>query len=42
MNNEYAEFLRPLMNRFQITLQIEQQKLDNRENYRYETDICRD
>jgi len=41
MNAEYAEAVRPLINRFQITLQLEQQRLDNRENYQYESRLCR-
>ena len=41
MNAEYAEAIRPLINRFQITLQLEQQRLDNRENYQYESRLCR-
>ncbi len=42
MNSNYAEVVRPLVNRLQITLQIEQQRLDNRENYQYETELCND
>lgn len=41
MNADYAEAIRPLINRFQITLQLEQQRLDNRENYQYESRLCR-
>lgn len=41
MNAAYAEAIRPWVNRFQITLQLEQQRLDNRENYQYESKLCR-
>ena len=40
LNFEYAESIRPLVNRFQITLQLEQQNLDTRENYENESNIC--
>ena len=40
LNMKYAEIIRPIINRFQITLQIEQQKLDNMENYLKESQLC--
>ena len=42
MNADYANAIRPLINRFQITLQNEQQRLDNRQNYQYESGLCSD
>ena len=42
MNANYANAIRPLINRFQITLQNEQQRLDNRQNYQYESGLCSD
>lgn len=41
LNRKYAEAIRPLINRFQITLQLEQQKLDTRENYLKESSLCK-
>lgn len=40
INVEYAEAIRPIINRYQITLQIEQSKLDERENYLKESKLC--
>ena len=42
MNNDYAEFLRPLISRFQATMENENRRLDNRENYQYESQVCGD
>lgn len=41
INKSYSEAIKPLVNRFQITLQIEQKRLDNYKNYKYETNLCR-
>ncbi|MBO7556572.1 MAG: hypothetical protein J6T72_04180 [Alphaproteobacteria bacterium] len=41
LNFEYAEAIRPIINRFEITLQLEQQNLDTRENYESESNICK-
>ena len=41
LNMKYAEAIRPIINRFQITLRIEQEKLDSRENYIKESKLCR-
>ncbi len=40
INAEFAESIRPLINRFQITLQIEQEKMDRRDNYLKESELC--
>ncbi|MBP5399511.1 MAG: hypothetical protein J6Y53_03750 [Alphaproteobacteria bacterium] len=40
LNMKYAETIRPIINRFQITLQIEQEKLDRRDNYLKESELC--
>lgn len=41
MNGEYIRLIRPLVNDFKATLLYEQKKLDNRENYRFESGICK-
>ncbi|MBR1649258.1 MAG: hypothetical protein IJ689_06660 [Alphaproteobacteria bacterium] len=41
MNETYVENIRDIVNRFQITLQLEQKRLDTRENYTYESGLCR-
>ena len=41
LNIEYSEAIRPIVDRFEITLQLEQQNLDTRENYENESNICR-
>lgn len=40
MKETYAELVRPLVDNFKATLLYEQKKLDNRENYRFESGIC--
>ena len=41
LNIIYADAIRPVVERFQITLQIEQSRLDNAKNYQYEENLCR-
>ena len=41
MNGEYIRLIRPLVNDFKAPLLYEQKKLDNRENYRLESGICK-
>ena len=41
MNGEYIRLIRPLVNDFKATLLYEQKKLDNRENYRFESGVCK-
>ncbi len=41
MNGEYIRLIRPLVNNFKTTLLYEQRKLDNRENYQFESSICK-
>ena len=41
MNGEYIRLIRPLVNDFKATLLYDQKKLDNRENYRFESGICK-
>lgn len=41
MNEAYVALIRPLVDEFKATLLYEQKKLDNPENYRYESAICR-
>ena len=41
MNSEYVFAVRPIVNRFQITLQLEHEHLDTRENYEYESNLCK-
>ena len=41
MNGEYVALIRPLVDSFKATLLYEQKKLDNTENYRRESAICR-
>lgn len=41
MTKIYSDAIKPIINRFQITLQIEQNRLDNIKNYRYEENLCR-
>ena len=41
MTQIYSEAIRPIIERFQISLQIEQNRLDNFKNYSYEENLCR-
>lgn len=41
MNSDYVFAVRPTVNRFQITLQLEHKHLDTRENYEYESNLCK-
>lgn len=41
MNDEYTAIVEPLIDRFKATLLYEQKKLDNLNNYRFESAICR-
>ncbi len=40
MNEEYVILIRPMVDSFKATLLHEQKKLDNKENYQYESKIC--
>ena len=41
MNSDYVFAVRPIVNRFQITLQLEHKHLDTRENYEFESNLCK-
>ena len=41
LNQTYTDIISQYVKRFQITLQIEQQRLDNLKNYQYEEKLCR-
>ena len=40
MNNKYIEIIRPMVENFKLTMLNAQKKLDNTENYQYESTIC--
>ena len=40
MNRKYLALIEPLVDKFKATLLHEQKKLDNRQNYEFESSIC--
>jgi hypothetical protein len=40
MNDEYIAVIEPFVNKFKASIYTEQKKLDSRENYEYESNLC--